>query len=66
MSNLEDIKFVTIPIIGMVAGNSILPGEVLEEGDYYYSSSGNWQPCPCPGAVLGEGTTCKWVRPIKQ
>ena len=66
MTKLEDVKFVVVPVTGKVTARRIRSGEVLESGDYYLSSNGNWEPCPCPGLVLGEGTACEWVRPISQ
>lgn len=45
------------PISGQkVYGIRIFPGEVLSSEDVYNSSNGNWEPCPCPGNILGEGT----------
>lgn len=48
------------PIFGTV----ILPCTVLLPTDVYSSSSGDWEPCPCPGIVL----EClvpgvHWIRP---
>jgi hypothetical protein len=41
----------------------IPPGTVLERTDLYLSTTGSWEPCPCPGVTLGEGNTTQWVRP---
>ena len=37
-------------------------GEVLEETDLYYSTSGVVETCPCPGTTLVTGAA--WYRPI--
>jgi len=47
-------------------GRKIEPGELIEPGDMYDSTAGDWAPCPCPGLVLQEGTSAYWVRPIKE
>jgi hypothetical protein len=30
------------------------PGEILKEGDLYFSTSGKWEAVPCPGAEIQE------------
>ena len=30
----------------------LTPGEILREGDIYYSTSGKWEVIPCPGAEI--------------
>lgn len=40
------------------------PGDVLQAGDVYSSSSGYFEPCPCPGIALqGTAPGVLWVRP---
>lgn len=48
-----------------ILGHLLEPGDVLEATDYYSSSSGYFEPCPCPGVVLvlGAGKGAIWVRP---
>lgn len=46
-----------------VFGEKLPAGTVLEATDLYDSSSGRWEPCPCPGLVLQEGVATTWVRP---
>lgn len=45
-------------------GHELEAGDVLEEGDVYDSTSGQWSKCPCPGLTLAAGITTKWVRPV--
>lgn len=47
-----------------VFGHLLEAGDVLEATDLYDSTSGEWSPCPTPGATLGEGVAAVWVRPI--
>lgn len=47
-----------------IFGTLVLPCAVLRATDVYSSSSGEWEPCPCPGIVL----ECLvpgvyWIRP---
>jgi hypothetical protein len=43
-------------------GVRLVKGAVLQEIDYYASTSGTWAPCACPGIVIKESHTM-WVRP---
>lgn len=49
----------------VVSGYLLEPGDVLEATDLYDSTSGVWEPCPCPGLALGDGTGAVWIRPEK-
>ncbi len=41
------------------------PGEVIQEGDLYLSTNGDWQPTPIVGSeVLDNGV--RWGRPVKK
>ncbi len=40
----------------------IVPGAVLREDDMYLSTTGKFEPCPCPGLPLGEGLAVTWWR----
>jgi len=40
-------------------------GEILGAGDLYFSRSGAWKECPCPGAKL-ETTQTTWIRKKKE
>ena len=40
-------------------------GEKVEKTDYYLSTSGTWQPAPCPGATVIESPNVQWARPIR-
>lgn len=44
-------------------GNLLEAGDVLRPTDVYESTSGDWEPCPCPGLPIGEGVATRWVRP---
>lgn len=46
-----------------IYGSLILSGTTLEPTDHYASSSGEWEPCPCPGVVLQDNAAALWVRP---
>lgn len=46
-----------------VNGEILKPGAVLRATDVYSSTTGKWELCPCPGAVLPEGLEVVWVRP---
>ena len=51
-----------------VLGRRLRSGEVLLATDVYESTSGRWEPCPCPGIRLllpqGENSSAVlWVRP---
>jgi hypothetical protein len=49
---------------GNDSGFEVVPeGEVLRETDLYLSSSGNWQPCPCPG-IVNQGDTFYRVKSV--
>jgi hypothetical protein len=48
----------------LMPGRRVRTGEVLLIGDLYDSTEGNWQRCPCPGAILGITDTI-WVRPAE-
>lgn len=53
--------------LAYVYGTLIKPCAVLEPTDVYSSSSGKWEPCPCPGIVLE--CLCNgvvWVRPAPE
>jgi len=45
-----------------IYGRRLEPGEEIQEGDVYDSSSGTWQRSPCPGMTVQEGCTTIWVR----
>lgn len=44
-------------------GYELEPGDVLEATDLYDSTSGFWEPCPCPGLTIQEGCATVWIRP---
>lgn len=46
----------------LVYGMQLAPGAILQRGDVYASTTGEWETCPCPGAMLGSVTSI-WVRP---
>ena len=46
-----------------IYGHLLEPGDVLESTDLMESSSGVWEPCPCPGLKLQKGVATRWVRP---
>ena len=48
-----------------VWGQALSPGDVISGDDVYESTSGNWEPAPCPGLKLQEGCATVWVRPEK-
>lgn len=47
-----------------VYGYRLEDGDVLQEGDLYDSTGGDWQPCPCPGLTLQSGNAAVWIRPV--
>jgi len=50
-----------------VYGKKLEAGDVLEPTDVYNSTSGKWEPTPCPGAILKkQGPNVVWVRPTKE
>ena len=46
-----------------VYGVKLETGDTLEPTDVYSSSNGFWEPCPCPGNPLGDGSSVTWIRP---
>lgn len=54
------------PSVPFIVGRQVMSGETLEPTDVYSSSNGRWEPCPCPGLILGEGHSVIWVRPDPQ
>ncbi|KKS38969.1 MAG: hypothetical protein UV01_C0001G0045 [Parcubacteria group bacterium GW2011_GWA2_42_14] len=47
-----------------VFGTLIEKGTRLEKDDVYDSTSGKWEKCPCPGAVLQTSEpNVIWIRP---
>lgn len=46
-----------------IEGEILKPGEVLRDTDYYASTTGKWESCPCPGGKVREGLEVIWVRP---
>ena len=48
-----------------IEGELLKEGDTLEAQDLYESSAGRWEPCPCPGLILGKVST-RWVRPAKR
>lgn len=47
-----------------IFGRELETGDVLEATDVYDSTSGTWEPCPCPGLTIQaarNGTV--WIRP---
>lgn len=56
----------TGPVHGMkkcVIGRKLTPGDIIEEGDWYESSSGQWLPATGVGATVQEGVRSVFVRP---
>lgn len=52
------------PVSGAVIwGHRVTAGTVLRETDVYDSSSGAWEPCPCPGLTFQGGNHITWVSP---
>ena len=46
-----------------IYGQRLVVGDTLQVTDVYDSTSGEWQPCPCPGVPLtATGDTVTWVR----
>lgn len=39
-------------------------GIKVEETDFYLSTSGQWEPCPCPGGTVNPRVV--WVRPVSR
>ena len=37
-------------------------GDVLQPGDMYDSTTGEWEECSTPGVIIGDTVTL-WVRP---
>jgi len=47
-------------------GYLLEPGDTLEEGDLYNSTSGKWESSPMfAGSLLFEGCKTTWVRPFR-
>ena len=53
-----------IAIRATIVGEIIKPGTRLLPTDVYASTTGKWEYCPCPGALLPEGLDVIWVRPL--
>ena len=47
-------------------GYLLTTGDILKDTDMYDSSNGKWESCPCPGLVLQEGISVRWIRPYKE
>ena len=39
------------------------PGDVIQEGDLYWSTSGKWEECVFVGAEIRSGCTTAFLRP---
>lgn len=46
-----------------VHGRKLVPGDIIEENDWYESSAGCWEKAPCPGGTLTEGASAVFIRP---
>jgi hypothetical protein len=52
------------PVSGETAnGYALEPGDVLQKGDLYDSTTGKWSECPCPGHTIGNNDGLIWIRP---
>ncbi|MFA6601764.1 MAG: hypothetical protein WCT02_02800 [Candidatus Paceibacterota bacterium] len=48
-----------------IVGFRLEPGDKLQTGDRYNSSSGKWEECTCVGLTL-QKTNTVWIRPAKE
>lgn len=60
---MVDDYTITIEVDEPVTVRIVQVGERLEKNDLYKSSSGKFEPCPCPGVVYMGGTV--FYRPVK-
>lgn len=52
------------PVSGsVIVGTRVLSGTKLEGRDFYDSTSGRWEPCPCVGQYYEQPNSTIWVRP---
>ena len=55
------------PVIPQVHGRRLAPGEVIQKGDVYASSSGKWEENEnCVGLTIAINCQIYWVRPEKE
>ena len=45
----------------VIFGRRLVAGEELRDSDFYSSTTGKWEPCPCVGCVVGPNNVV-WVR----
>lgn len=69
--DLENHYAAGVPAIHLrkprITGYLLRPDDIVEASDYYESTSGNWELCPCAGVRLAGHVTqvgARWVRPL--